>query len=263
MPDGAHGDRAPTPLPTGSRSGRIIAGRGTTTAPTGCSRTGRCGASPGDQILEGVIPLRGRRRPVAVTVASRWEPAASPLPMWLGVLRRCAVRRRRVRCVAGVGVPDHAVAASAGGVRPRRRAVAVPVAAGRDRPLDGVVAAPGDRRHVRARRHARRVRPGTDSGPTPRCSRSASNSPIWGWIKRDGLSAALIPTGAPGLARPRSRWRPRCVGGRRVRRGLALCFLFAAGQRRPSRQRVRGARQRVDVVSVSRAATGSPHPARR
>ncbi len=96
---------APTPLPTGSRSRRIIDGRGTTIAPTGCSRAGRSVPSPGDQILEGVIPLEVDGVPVAVTVASRWEPAASTLPMWLGGAVRCAVRRRCACCVAGVGVP--------------------------------------------------------------------------------------------------------------------------------------------------------------
>ena len=53
---------------------------------------------------------------------------------------------------------------------------------------------------------------------------------IWGWVKRDGLSAALIPTDAPG-------WLDRFAVAAAVHRrasgspALALWALFGAGQR--------------------------------
>ena len=42
------------------------------------------GKSPGDQILEAVIPLRVDGEDVDVTVVSVWQPAASAVPAFLG-----------------------------------------------------------------------------------------------------------------------------------------------------------------------------------
>ncbi len=52
---------------------------------------------------------------------------------------------------------------------------------------------------------------------------------IWGWVKRDGLSAALIPTDAPG-------WLDRFAVAAAFTSGvgfaaLALWALFGSGQR--------------------------------
>ncbi len=66
---------------------------------------------------------------------------------------------------------------------------------------------------------------------------------IWGFVKRDGLSAAIIPTDAPGAL---DRFvTAMALSGGVAFAGLALWWLF-----RPS------------TVSDSREPTGSPHPAR-
>jgi hypothetical protein len=78
---------------------------------------------------------------------------------------------------------------------------------------------------------------------------------IWGWIKRDGLSAALIPSGAPG-------WLDRFAVSTALAGGVAfvllsLMFLFGTRPRRMSEGEF------AELVSASRAAKGSPRPAHR
>ena len=86
------------------------------------------GAGPGDQILEAVVPLVVDDADVAVTVASTWQPAPSPLPAWLGGDRRRAGRRRMVGD-SSARPPVDAVARAAGRVGAGGRRLAVPVAA--------------------------------------------------------------------------------------------------------------------------------------
>ena len=100
------------------------------------------GAGPGDQILEAVVPLVVDDADVAVTVASTWQPAPSPLPVWLGGDRRCAGRRRMVGD-SSAWPPVDAVARAAGRVGAGGRRLAVPVAAVGDGPAPRVVGAPG------------------------------------------------------------------------------------------------------------------------
>jgi hypothetical protein len=73
------------------------------------------------------------------------------------------------------------------------------------------------------------------------------------------LSAALIPTGAPGWL-DRFAVATALVGGIAFA-GLALWFLFAAGQRRPADSAGRERDVEADAVSDPRVRTGSPHPA--
>ncbi len=76
---------------------------------------------------------------------------------------------------------------------------------------------------------------------------------VWGWIKRDGLSAALIPSGAPGWL-DRFAVSSALVGGVAFA-VLALWFLFGTGQRRTTDGEF------AELVSASRAAKGSQRPA--
>ena len=206
------------------------------------------GASPGDQILEAVVPLVVNDADVAVTVASTWQPAPSPLPAWLGALAGAsaavgwwATRRR--------GRARDAVSRSDGGAGARRRHVAVPVAAVGDGTAPRVVGAPRRCRVVRRRRRRRgaasvRARPapgGLVRRRAPCRFRVGGfwadaamllvgvELAIWAWVKRDGLSAALIPTGAPG-------WLDRFAVAAAFTSGvgftaLALWALFGPRQR--------------------------------
>jgi hypothetical protein len=188
------------------------------------------GAEPGDEILQGVIPLEVDGTPVAVTVAGRWAPAASTVPMWLGVV--CGVlfavgallcRRRRLpttpwlvppavlALVAGlwqyVSLPAATAPPAVWWVLP---AIAVTCA------LGGMLAELG---RARFWADAAMLAVGVELA-------------IWGWSKRDGLSAALIPTGAPGWF-DRFAVAVALVGGAAFV-ALSLGFLFAVGQRRPT-----------------------------
>jgi hypothetical protein len=78
---------------------------------------------------------------------------------------------------------------------------------------------------------------------------------VWGWMKRDGLSASLIPTGAPG-------WLDRFAVAVALAAGmgfaaLALWLLFLPGELRAGRG------GGTTVVSEPTVATDSPHPAHR
>jgi len=209
------------------------------------------GASPGDQILENEIQLEVDGSPVVVTVASRWEPAPSAFPMWIGgvlgglfAVGAFVCRRRRLPTTPWL-VPPAVLALVAGlwqylslpaATGPRMvwwllPAIAVTCAIG------GMLAEFG------------RSRFWADAAMLVVGIELA----VWGWIKRDGLSAALIPTGAPG-------WLDRLAVASAFVSGvaftaLALWFLFGAGQRRTSD------REFVELVSASRAAKGSLPPA--
>ena len=209
------------------------------------------GASPGDQILEGVIPLEVDGTAVEVSVVSRWEPAPSALPMWLGGLfgLLCAVaafvcRRRRYPTTPWM-VPPAVLALVAG----LWQYLSLPAATAPPTvwwllPAIAVTCALGGllAEFARARfwADAAMLVVGVELA-------------VWGWIKRDGLSAALIPSGAPGWL-DRFAVSSALVGGVAFA-VLALWFLFGTGQRRTTDGEF------AELVSASRAAKGSRHPA--
>jgi len=206
-------------------------------------QTGRpVGAAPGDQILEGVIPLEVDGVPVAVTVASRWEPAASTVPMWIGVLSGVlfavgALLCRRNRRPTTPWLLPPAVFALVAGVW---QFLSLPAATGPRTvwwllPAIAVTCALGGMLAEFAR-----ARFWADAAMLAVGIELA----IWGWLKRDGLSAALIPTGAPGWF-DRFAVAVALVGGVAFV-ALSLSFLFAGGRRRPSNSEFAG------LVSASR-----------
>ena len=184
------------------------------------------GASPGDQILEAVVPLVVNDAEVSVTVASTWQPAPSAMPAWLGAIAGglaalgwWATRRRGHPAMAWL-VPPAALALAVGAWQylslpsetgPRLVWWALPAVA--------VVCAIAATLLERARgfwADAAMLLVGVELA-------------IWGWVKRDGLSAALIPTDAPG-------WLDRFAVAAAFTSGvgfaaLALWALFGAGQR--------------------------------
>lgn len=192
------------------------------------------GAAPGDQILEAVIPLQVDGDDVAVTVASTWVPAPSTAPIWVGAIAGLALavgaalaRRRGGRSAPWLLAP--AVLATVVGVwqytslpsetGPRPVWWALPLIAS----ICAVAATVAEWRRQRFWADAATLLVGVELV-------------VWGWIKRDGLRAAIIPTGAPG-------WLDRGSVAMALTAGLgftvlALVALFAPG--RFATQRVQG-----------------------
>jgi len=205
------------------------------------------GLEAGDQILEAVIPIVVDGEMVEVTVISTWQPAASPVAMWLGILAGVAValgawflRGRRVPPIAAtiplvalavvVGTAQYTSLPSATG--PRLVWIALPIVA-------AVCAAVGLVLALRGQRFA------ADAAMLLIGVELA----IWGFVKRDGLSAAIVPTDAPFWL-DRLATAAALVGGVLVA-AVALWWLFA----------VPSAKDAPEPVSDSREPTGSPHPA--
>ena len=197
------------------------------------------GAGPGDQILEAVVPLVVDDADVAVTVASTWQPAPSPLPVWLGGDRRCAGRRRMVGRLVGVAARRCRGSCR----RPRWRWRSAPGSTGRCRrrpgprlvwwALPAVAVVCSIAAVVAERRDRQRARsggaPGSGFWAEAAMLLVGVELAIWGWVKRDGLSAALIPTDAPG-------WLDRFAVAAALTSGvgftaLALWALFGPRQR--------------------------------
>ncbi|MGI9646129.1 MAG: hypothetical protein ACR2O6_12555, partial [Ilumatobacteraceae bacterium] len=153
------------------------------------------GMAAGDQILEAVIPLRVDGGDVDVTVISTWQPAASRLPIGLGVAAGLATVAlgwllRSGRWFAAVALPPAVLALVAGvwqyvslppETGPRTVWQLLPALA----TVGAVVGIVAARRGARFVAWAAVLLTGVELA-------------IWGYIKRDGLSAALIPTEAPG-----------------------------------------------------------------
>jgi hypothetical protein len=205
------------------------------------------GLGVGDQILEAVIPIVVDGTTVEVTVISTWKPAPSPLPMVFGVVAGLALgvglwflRGRRLLPVIAV-VPLALLAAAVGAVQ----FLSLPSASG-PRPIwfvlpaiavlsaaAGVVFA---KRRMQFAADAALLLVGVELA-------------VWGFVKRDGLSAAIIPTDAPF-------WLDRFVTAFALAGGiaiaaLALWWLFAVPASDPV----------SDEVSDSREPSGSPRPA--
>jgi hypothetical protein len=154
------------------------------------------GQRPGDQILEAVIPLEVDGTPVRVTVTSVWQPDASALPIWLGLVGGLLAGMsvwilRRREWVAALVVGGVALVSFSVGwwqyrslpteTGPRAVWWALPRVAALCA-LAGLVLAWRGQRFWSG---AAAVLAGTELF-------------VWGLVKRDGLSSALIPTNAPG-----------------------------------------------------------------
>jgi hypothetical protein len=181
------------------------------------------GKGVGDQIVEGVIPLLVDGAEVDVTVISTWQRAASRLPAVAGAIAAVALgcvvawlcrsdRRWALACA-----PLAVAALIAGGWQylslpaetgPRMVWWLLPALA----VTASLVALVAERQHRAFVVHAATLVTGVQLA-------------VWGLIKRDGLNAAVIPTGAPG-------WFDRLatassVAGGAALTGIALWMLFA------------------------------------
>ena len=207
------------------------------------------GLGPGDQILESVIPLVVDGVEVEVTVISTWQQAASPVPMVLGFVMGAAAALgafllRRVHRSPLVVLAPVAVLALVVGLwqfrslppetDPRLIWWVLPAIAVVSAAIGLVV----ERRVGRFAGDAALLIVGVELA-------------IWGFAKRDGFSAAIIPTDAPG-------WLDRFTTALALAAGagtvvVALWFLFAVPQRAAAEMPDAG-------VSGSTAATDSPPP---
>lgn len=207
------------------------------------------GLSAGDQILEAVIPVVVDGDTVAITVISTWQPAPSPVPTVLGIAAGLVVgvgawllRGRRLSPLFAA-VPLVLLALAVGlaqylslpvATEPRSVWFVLPLIAVVSTAV-GLVAA---MRNLGFVADAALVLVGAELA-------------IWGFVKRDGLSAAIIPTAAPF-------WLDRFATTAALAGGvslvaLALWWLFVA----PVAPGESSGRQ----VSDSREPSGSPRPA--
>jgi hypothetical protein len=214
------------------------------------------GLGPGDQILEAVIPIVVDGDTVEVTVISTWQPSPSPLASAVGALVGVGtalgawfLRGRRVPPIVAA-VPLVVLALAVGAVQylslpsatdPRPIWIALPAIA-------AVCAAVGLVLALRARRFA------ADAA----LLLVAVELAVWGFVKRDGLTAAIVPTDAPFWL-DRLATSAALVGGVALA-AIALWWLFAVP--------VTGAEPTAaddagsDPVSDSRERSGSPRPVR-
>jgi hypothetical protein len=209
------------------------------------------GLGPGDQIWESVIPLVVDGADVGVTVISTWEPAPSPVPAVAGVVAGLALGvaawfLRRSKAALVVAVPPVVLAVVAGVWQFRSLppetgppivwwvlpAIAVASLA------VGIAAAWRSSTFVA---DAALLLVGVELA-------------IWGFVKRDGLTAAIIPTDAP-QALDRFATTLALTSGAAFT-AVALVTLFATSHQ--ARHDVTGGAG----VSGSTEPTGSPHPAR-
>lgn len=208
------------------------------------------GLGPGDQIWESVIPLVVDGDEVEITVISTWEPAPSPVPAIAGVVAGLALGvaawfMRRSRFVLAIAAPPVVVALVAGvwqfrslppETGPRLVWWALPAIAAVSVGV-GLVAA---WRSSTFLARAAMLLVGVELA-------------IWGFVKRDGLSAAIVPTDAP-QALDRFATTLALTSGA-VFAAVALVTLFAT-----SHQARHDVTDRADV-SGSTGPTGSPRPA--
>lgn len=207
------------------------------------------GQSAGDQILEAVVPLQVDGVEVDVTIISTWQPEPSHVPVRIGLLAGLMLAvgtwfaRAKLRPAVVLTLPAVAVALLAG----TWQYVSLPPETG-PRPLwwilpaialvcsiVGIVAGATWRRFV------------ADSA----LLLVGVELAIWGFFKRDGLSAAIIPTDAPG-------WFDRLATAMAISGGVgfaivAVWFLF----RLPART----ATVSASPVNDSRGQPGLPSPA--
>jgi hypothetical protein len=189
------------------------------------------GARPGDQILEGVVPLVVDGVEVDVTVRSVWQRAPSPAPVWLGfvagiagagVLARRWWRDRRGTPVAlaAVGV---AFAALVVGVwqyvsmpsetGPRLVWWLLPFVAVLTVGVEWFV---GKRDPLMA---------------TSMVALIGVLLVVWAWLRRDGLRRAILPTDAPF-------WLDRLVTATALSSGAIAVAVAVAAMFRPTLRRL-------------------------
>jgi hypothetical protein len=185
------------------------------------------GLGVGDQILEAVVPLIVDGSQVRVEVISVWQPAASTLPIWIGALVGAvlsaglwALRTRRQRMV--LLVPPAVLALVVGvwqfrslpsETGPRLVWWALPAIA----TVCAVVATVAALRRREFAARAAALLAGVELL-------------AWGWLRRDGLTAAIIPTNAPGWLDRFSVVLALVVGVGTT--AMMLWELFAPGARR-------------------------------
>jgi hypothetical protein len=219
------------------------------------------GLEPGDQILEAVIPIVVDGDTVEVTVISTWQPEPSPVAMWLGVIAGLAVgvgawllRGGRIPPVAasiplvvlavGVGAAQYFALPSA--TDPRPIWIVLPLIAALSATAGLLLAVRG----LRFAADAALLLVGVELA-------------VWGFVKRDGLTAAIVPTDAPFWL-DRFATASALVGGLLLA-GLALWLLFAVpapdASDQPDTTAVDDADDADDEVSESREPSGSPRPA--
>jgi len=211
------------------------------------------GLGVGDQILEAVIPIVVDGDTIDVTVISTWQPAPSSLSMVFGVVAGLALavclwflRGRRFPPVAAV-VPLTLLASAVGATQylslpsatgPRPIWIVLPIIAALSAAAGVVLAARG----MQFAADAALLLVGVELA-------------VWGFVKRDGLSAAIIPTDAPF-------WLDRfatafaSAGGVAIA-ALALWWLFAV----PASKVASADAPASDAVNDSREPSGSPRPA--
>jgi hypothetical protein len=195
------------------------------------------GQGPGDQILDAEIPMRVDGQAVGVRVVSTWLPDPSPAAAVLGAIAGLAFAvaawgLRGFRLPAVLAALPVAVAAATIGAW---QYVSLPAATGPRLvwlvlPAIAVVCA------VVGAVLGRRSTFVADAALLVVGAELA----IWGFVKRDGLGAAIVPTDAPQWA-DRLVTAMSLVGGVAFV-GLAIWWLFAATSSGPRRaQRVQGA----------------------
>ena len=199
------------------------------------------GLGPGDQIWEAVIPLVVDGADVEVTVISTWEAAPSPVPAVAGLAAGVALGAavwvlRRSRLVLAVAAPAVLLVLVVGAwqfrslppeAEPRLVWWMLPAIAVVSLAV-GLVAAWRRSTFVA---DAAMLLVGVELA-------------VWGFVKRDGLTAAIIPTDAPQALDRFATTLASSVGVALT--AVALVALFGT---------------KVVDVSDSRGPTGSPHPA--
>jgi hypothetical protein len=222
------------------------------------------GLAAGDQILEAVIPIIVEGETVEVTVISTWQPEPSPLALWLGVVAGLGAavgawfsRGGRFGPVAA-SVPLVLLAVVIGAAQytslpsatdPRPIWIVLPLIAAASSAAGLVLAVRG--MHFAA--DAALLLVGAELA-------------VWGFVKRDGLWAAIVPTDAPFWL-DRFATAAALVGGIALA-AAALWWLFAVPAQRAATDREGDEGDEgdevdeVEVVSDSTEPSDSPHPAR-
>jgi hypothetical protein len=203
------------------------------------------GLGPGDQILESVIPLLVDGEEVRVTVISTWQPSPSPLPAVAGfalgvaLAVAAAVLRRSGRASALTAVLPLAGLALVVGLW---QYLSLPPETGPQLvwwllPAIAVVCAVGGlvahRRGARFAADAAALLVGVELA-------------VWGVLRREGLTRAIIPTDAP-------HWLDRLTTAAAISSGVALAGLALWW--------LLGESPRRQPISAATAPSGSPHPA--
>lgn len=197
------------------------------------------GLGPGDQILESVIPLVVDGTDVEVTVISTWQPAPSPLPAIGGLLGAVALaigawflRRRTSIPALAAALPAAALAALVGvwqftSLPPETGPRLVWWVLPSITLLSCAVGVLADKRGNRFVADGALLLVGVELA-------------IWGFVRRDVLSAAIIPTDAPEALDRFTTALALASGLAFV--ALALWWLLRPTARRsPSAQRFQGA----------------------